>query len=519
MRYSRFVGQFTLINSHVHDTHGMKRSSKRGSVLQNAVLVVGMRWTDRLIGVVSTLILARLLAPQDFGIIAMASLFVQLLDMLMDLGVNVALIQNRNTTKAHFDSAWTLRLAQSTVGALATIAVAPLAAAYFNDFRLELVLQVMSIGFVLSGLENIWVVEFQKEMAFRQDVTFTLVRRLVGFVTTIVLALLWQSYWALVIGALCGRGAGVVLSYVMHPRRPSFAVAEWRSIFAVSQWMIVGNIGRYLDSNLSSLLVGRRTNASIMGGFSLGREISAMPTTELLLPLNRVLFPLFAQASHDPAELKRIYLLAQAVQCLVGIPAGIGLALVASEAVTVLLGERWLFIAPYVAFLALSSVLVAVTTSGNYVMITMGAIRNATLISWFQVVVFIVLAVLLMPGAGALEISWLRLITAASGFGVAMWMVLRTLQNVTLFDIARSVVRPIIASSMMSVALLTLERLLDASPLPMLLAKIVVGATAYSMLLILLWYAVGCPDGAERYVVSNARHYFGRLAAKIVDRS
>ena len=99
------------------------------SVFSGAVLTVSMRWTDRLIGLVSTLILARLLVPEDFGIIAMASIVVGLTEVLFDLGVNVALIQNKSPTKGHYDTAWTLRLLQSGVAAILVAGTAPLAAA------------------------------------------------------------------------------------------------------------------------------------------------------------------------------------------------------------------------------------------------------------------------------------------------------------------------------------------------------------------------------------------------------
>src|SRR5690606_22822899 len=112
------------------------------SVLRGAVLTVGMRWTDRLIGLVSTLILARLLVPEDIGIIAMSSMVVALADMLLDLGVAAALIQNRDATREHFNTAWTIRLIQMCASALLVLLAAPLAGAWFDEPRVASVLQV-----------------------------------------------------------------------------------------------------------------------------------------------------------------------------------------------------------------------------------------------------------------------------------------------------------------------------------------------------------------------------------------
>ena len=474
------------------------------SVFKGALLTVSMRWTDRLIGFVSTLILARLLAPADFGIIAMASLVVGLVDVLLALGVNVALIQNRNATTAHYHTAWTLRLAQSAVAALVVLLVAPRAALYFNDPRIIPVLRFMSIGMLLVGMENIGIITFQKEMRFGLDFRFVFLKRIVGFVTTIVAAWLLRSYWALVIGTLAGRGFGVLLSYHMHPMRPRFSLEKMKEIFSVSQWMLFNSIGNYLNRNLDKILVGRRASAAVIGGYTLADEISAMPSTEVLAPLNRVLFPAFVEAKHDLTELKRLFLLAQGVQSILGISAGVGLALVAHEAVLVLLGEKWLFVAPFVQVLALANVVESITTSGGYVLITMGRLRNAAVIQWFQVIFFAVAVFLVFPNADAFHIALLRILTVLMGLFVSVWMLIHTLRNVRLLDIARSVLRPLLGTGVMALAVISISEVIQLAPLAELILKIVTGMLTFPTALMLMWWVAGKPEGAESYLLDKA---------------
>lgn len=148
--------------------------TKKGanSVLASVAITVAMRWTDKFIGFVSTLILARLLAPEDIGIIAMASLVIGFIDVFLDLGVNIALIQNRNAAPAHFNSAWTLRLAQSATAAVLIVLASSAAATYFKDARVESVLHVMALGLIVASFENIGIVTFQKEMKFGLEFRF-----------------------------------------------------------------------------------------------------------------------------------------------------------------------------------------------------------------------------------------------------------------------------------------------------------------------------------------------------------
>jgi O-antigen/teichoic acid export membrane protein len=269
------------------------------SVFRGALLTVSVRWIDRLIGLLSMVILARLLAPEDFGLIAMAMLVLGLVDIFLDLGVNVALIQNSNATQDHYNTAWTLRLIQSALTTALLYILAPFAANYFNDIRIEPVLQYLAFAPLLRGFENIGIVTFQKEMRFGHDFYFTFIKRIIGFVATITSAWFLQSYWALVAGALIGTAGTVLLSYMLHPMRPRISLIKVREILNVSQWMILNAIGSYASGNLHKLVVGRRESAEVMGAYVVANEIAVMPSTELLAPLNRVLFHSFVNVKDN----------------------------------------------------------------------------------------------------------------------------------------------------------------------------------------------------------------------------
>jgi lipopolysaccharide exporter len=480
------------------------RGAGRTSVFKGAILTVSMRWTDRLIGFGSTLILARLLVPADFGVVAMASLVVGLADVLLSLGVNVALIRNHNATPAHYNTAWTLRLAQSAIAATVVFVAAPAAALYFNDPRIIPVLRFMALGMLLVGMENIGIITFQKEMRFGLDFRFVFLKRIVGFLTTILAAWLLRSYWALVIGTLAGRSFGVLLSYQMHPMRPRFSLEKLKEIFSVSQWMLVNSIASYVNRNLDKILIGRRANATIVGGYTLADEISAMPSTEVLAPLNRVLFPAFVAAKNDLAELKRLYLLAQGVQSLLGISAGVGLALVAHDAVLVLLGAKWLFVVPFVQVLALANVVEAITTSGRYVLLTMGKIRSTALVNWLQVVLFAIGALLVLPEGDALQLASIRVVTVLAEFLVSLWLLMQALSNVGVPDIVRTVLRPLLATGVMALAVISMGQAIQLAPLAGLIVKIVTGVVSLPAAILLMWWVAGKPSGAESYLLDKA---------------
>ncbi len=490
--------------------------AKPVSIARGAALTVGARWIDRFIGIASTIILARLLVPEDFGIVAIASLAIGLADTLLDLGVNVALIQNRNATQSHYDTGWTVRLAQTSMATLLLIVAAPYIADYFQDERLRAVIRALAFVLLLAGLENIGIIAFQKNMQFGAETRFLVIKRIAGFATTILAAIMLRSYWALVLGALTGRAIGVGLSYWVHPMRPRISLVAFREIFAVSQWILVRNLGAFLYNNLHKLMVARWSSAATMGAYTLADEIAEMPAAELMAPLNRVLLPAFAAAKEDLVELKRLFLLAQGVQTLLVVPAAIGLALVADELVAVLLGHKWMAAIPFLKVLAVVAVTHALTTAGAYVLLAMNRVRLSALSLWIEVSVIAAIGYSFLSESDAIYMAWLRLGAAMVGVGLSFALVLHALPGLRLAELLKNTARPLLATAVMSIAVLSVDAVL-LPPIVALIAKTVVGAIVFTAAVLGVWWLAGRPVGAESYLLAKStevrdsleRRFFG----------
>lgn len=475
------------------------------SVMRGAALTIALRWTDRLLGIVSTLVLARLLVPADFGVIAMASLVVLFIDTLLDLGVNASLVQNRSADRHDYDTAWTLRLAQSALAAAIVAAVAPLAAGYFDDDRVEMVLWVMAIAVVVAGFENIGIVSYQKNMEFGREFKFFFLRRLAGFIATLLLALWLRNYWAMVFGTLASRLVGVGLSYGMHDFRPRLSFARLRALWSFSQWMLVRNLGSYGAQQIDKIVLGPRAGATTLGAYHLADDIAAMPVTELLAPIGRVLFPAFVNAAHDPQALRRSFTLAFGIQMLIGLPAGVGLALVADTAVPLLLGPQWLPAIPLLQILALISVATALTHGAGYLLLALGKIRLQAIFVWGQFLLLAGLLVLVFPQADAAGIAQTRLAVGVLAMLLFLGMALHAVPVLLLRDLLATGWRPAIATTAMA-ALLTQWSPPDTLPLALrFLAEVGAGGTAYAATLLLLWWLAGMPAGPERYLFDKLR--------------
>jgi O-antigen/teichoic acid export membrane protein len=297
--------------------------------------------------------------------------------------------------------------------------------------------------------------------------------------------------------------------------RPSLGFRRFGEIFGVSQWMLLFNIGRYLRVKLHQILVGRWEVASVLGAYTLADDISRLPASELLSPINRALFPSFAKVKESAEKLKEQYLLAQGVQTLVAIPAAAGLALVAGEAVPLLLGEQWYSAIPFVQILALINIAQALTTSGMYVLLAIGHTRINALFVWSQVVLFAALAMSPVIERTAMDVAWLSLAVAAVALWLQFWLLIRKLPVLGFREIAAVSLRPLLAAGLMALAIENLP-LPDGTGLVIALAaKVLVGVTVYLCCVAILWIVSGKPAGAETYIAEKTRGIWRPALARL----
>lgn len=474
------------------------------SVVSGALLYIVMRWFDRLAGVVSTIVLARLLTPGDFGVVAIATVVLGLATVMLDFGIQVAVVQLRELERDDVDTAWTLRLLQNAVIAAILLFSAGFVADRYHDPRLHPVLVVLALSYLLEGLTGMGPVVFQKRQQYAREVAFFMAKRAGGLVITIVLAVWLRNYWALVIGTVLANTVGVVLSYAMHPVAPRLTLARWRHFVGASLWLTLHSVAGYASQQLDKLVVGRRDGAAMLGAYTIADQVSAMPTSELLAPMNRALFPAMAAVQDDPPRLRQIFLSALGIQATLALPAAIGLALVSRDVVAVMLGEKWAAAAPIMTALALAYGVNALTHSSIYLFNSLGRYRTLALLRSSVVVALAALVFIVFPSSAAVEIAWFRAGIGALTVGVVAWLTMRNLPNVGLADMGRVVVRPTVAALAMAACVGWVEASMPGTaPWARLAVTVPGGAVAYTACVAALWHFAGRPDGAERWVLDK----------------
>jgi lipopolysaccharide exporter len=484
------------------------------SIAAGAAWMISLRVADRMIGLVSLAILARLLLPEDFGLVALALSLIALVDMFGDFGVELQLIQNQRAERHHYDSAWTLNIIVAVIAAVILFLLAAPAAQFFAEPRAAAIIRWLALAGVISALANIGVVNFRKHLQFDREFRYLLNVRVTGTLSTLLLAYLWHDYWALVAGTLAQAAVRVALSYALNDYRPRFSLAALSEIFHFSKWVLAQNVTHGLNDRAPQLVIGKLANASALAHFSVAYEISNLATSELAAPIRRALFPGFAKMAADLAILREGFVKTFAVMTTIALPIPLGIALTAPLIVPVFLGERWLAAIPLIQVLALYGAVRTLSTSSHVVYLALGRPRITAQLSTLRLAVLAPLLIWGTMRSGALGAAWA--LVAAS---LLVWLVdFAILFRVLRFgrgDLVRAVWRTLVAAFAMVVGVLLLQVSFPAPGtltnfLSQLLANAAIGAAIYCTALFALWRLSDRPNGAESMILAALRDTFAR---------
>jgi O-antigen/teichoic acid export membrane protein len=358
-------------------------------IVRGAAWMIGMRFADRSVGFLSTIVLARLLVPADFGLVALAMAMIAAVAVFGEFGFELALIQNQKTDRSHYDTAWTLGLLRGLVATLIIAFLAEPLAVFFEDPRLAAVVLALAPVPLLEGLYNIGTVAFRKDLTLNKEFLFRIVPRLIGVVVTIAFAFAWRDYWALICGSLAGTFLRMLLSYAMHSFRPRLSVAAWREIMSFSKWMVVIGLADFTNRKLGIFMIGKFLDAGSLGVYSIASQIANMASAEVIAPIKQALFPGYAKLAHDIVLLRKAFVDAYGILVLVALPIAIGIGLTAEYYVPLLLGPKWIGAVPLIEILVISGGLRSLSSHVRPVYLAMNRPHLGAYASIGRAVVFI----------------------------------------------------------------------------------------------------------------------------------
>lgn len=475
--------------------------------ITGAAWMVAFRMFSRVLGVASTLVLARLLDTADFGIVAIAFTISAAFNSLSNVGVTENLVRHKTVGRDELDTGFTIQVIKGAITGVLLLVAAPLAAAWFSEPRLEKVIYILAFAFALSGVENIGIIHFRRDMRFDREFQLSAIERVLTFATTVVAALLLRSYWALVIGTVVAKIVRVIASYAMQSYRPRFGLRAWKDLAGFSMWMWLSSLVYIVWFRADPLVVGSQISKAELGLFVVALDIALLPTTEIMEPIGAVLFAGFAaerNAGRDP----RASAFGLAVS-LMAVMAPIALVLSASstDVVGVLLGAKWSAAAPIVAILTLSVLFSPFTNTASQVLTAVGKVR-ANLAVVVCGTIIKVTGLYIAAQTGSLTTIAVASLTITSIESCLFTLMLRR-NGSRMTGMVWPLLR-ILSSLLLAALAMRLTGLAWAGDvvLPIVTCLIrgtllgIVGLGVYAAALLALWSAAGRPDGPERQIVT-----------------
>ena len=477
-------------------------------IARGAAWVVGGRFFVRSIGLINTLVLARLLVPADFGLVAIAVTVMQLLQNISDIGVSGTVIKFREAGRAQYDTLFTLSVIRGALVASLLALASLFAGGFYEDPRIAIVFLGVSAVPVLNALVNPKFFEFERELDFSKQFWLSAIDKIAGVVVSIAVALAFRSYWAIVLGLVSGTFVQTALSWAMRPYRPRLSFSALREIGGFTGWLTGVSFMAALNNKLDVLVLGKLVSPGDVGAFFVGSSIAYLPNAEIAHPMARAIYPGLSELQDDPASMRETYLQGAVALAFIAAPASFGVAFVAHDLVALLLGDQWPRAVIMLQWISpAAGVLVMFHATNAYAM----AQGKARLVFIRETITFLIAMPVFIAGAALYGLLGAAIAEAASliliaGLNAGLYARLSGRSAFEPFWRAR---RPFAGIALMSAYFLLLRPhlgVLDDWPLfARLFADAAVGAGLYFAAVFALWRAEGAPSGIEKLALERAR--------------
>ena len=447
--------------------------------VRGGLVTVGSQGVSFVLGLGSTMVLARLLVPDDFGLIAMVGVVVGFAGMFKDAGLSMATVQQKEVNHQQVSTLFWFNVALSAMLGLVLGASAPAVAWFFGSSELTYVTLVLAGTFLLGGLTIQHQALLRRRMRFGVLAGIGILSKVAGIVTGIVTAWLGWGYWALVAMSLAGLLVGLIGTWIACPWMPGLPVkgAGVRRMLKFGGNLTGFNLVNYFARNADNLLIGKFLGAGPLGIYSKAYHLLMFPLQQLNTPMAAVAIPALSRLNDQPERYRRYYTRALSLILIVALPLIALLAVFSDHVILVILGPGWQQASTVFLFLAIAAFVQSSANTMGWLFVSQG--RTSEMLRWgvfgstISVCSFVIgLHWGIVGVAASYALSWLTL-TGPS----LLWYASRK-GPVRLLDIINSAMVPVFASLIIGLSLVFLRiGLAETNPYTALSLAVAVAVT------------------------------------------
>jgi PST family polysaccharide transporter len=430
----------------------------------------------------TTVTLARLLSPREFGLIGMIVVITGFASSIMDAGLRASLVQKQNLSNRHLDTVFWLNV--SFGGALTVIfgLSSPLLAKFYDEPSLCPLAVALAFNFLIGSVNVVQYGLLQKVLDFRKLFWVNIGATVGSTIFAILLALAGTGVWSLVGQSLCDnliRTAQIWRFSSWKPKR-RFQLSAVKSLLSFGSYVVGFNVVVYCAQNFDKLIIGRQMGTSALGTYGLSDRLMRLPLTSVTDPFGAVIFPALSEIQKDLELMRRVYLQANCTIVLFTFPMMLGLCVLAEPAILVIYGSQWRDAVAIVQLLCLAGLAQSVYNTGGWIFLSLG---RTDILFWLGVFSMLVRVSGVLVGMhwGLSGIAWAYVVGGYAFLLYPTCSLAGGLIGLRFGDLLKSVAPTFFcALCMAAIVWLSYHWILqDRSQWIRLLANLVVGTTAY----------------------------------------
>ena len=406
-----------------------------------------------------TIVLVRILRPEDYGLMGMAMILIGFMDMFNDIGFGAAIVQKKESflNDKDLSSIFWMGIFLGLTIYIFIFAVSPFAAAFFKEEKLLPIVRFLGIGFIIGGLRLVPYNLLTKALRFKRRGLAEFVSSFASSIACLAAALSGLGVWSLVVGYVLKELILTIMSYSLQPFRPAFYFSweKIRQLFSFGMNVTLSRILWYFYSNADYLIIGRLLGKVPLGYYSVAFQLSSMPITKVNQLIREVAFPSYSIIQKKEEELRYYFLKNIRLISIVLFPVLVGLCLVANDFVTIVLGEKWTPAIFLFQVLCISGIIKCLASQSPPILNAIGKpqinVRYTLLMTLIMPLTFFIMS---RYGIEWVAMSWLVVYPF-----LAMYVILKTLKelNLSFKQYVRSITEPLIGCLAMILPILLFQ--------------------------------------------------------------
>jgi O-antigen/teichoic acid export membrane protein len=336
-------------------------------IAQGGFWIFSLKIARKAFSLIRLIIIGRILAPSDFGLMGIALLTMSAIETFSQTGYREALIQRKKEVKGYLDTAWTVLIIRGLLIFIILYFAAPYIALFFHTPEVKPIIQVLGLITFLQAFSNIGIIFFHKELEFNKVFIYHFLGTFTNFFVAVIAAIILRSVWALVLGLFAEKIISLIISYFIHPYRPRLSgnIEKAKELFGFGRWILGSSALVFIGEHIDDIFVGKVLSAIALGFYQMGYRISNMLETEITQVISSVTFPGYAKIQDKQTSLQKAYFRIMRLTTAISIPITAGIVLLAPEFTGIFLGQKWLPIVPVMQLLAIAGLMKSIVSTGS----------------------------------------------------------------------------------------------------------------------------------------------------------